>query len=367
MFLIGLGAGLWIPRPLPEDSPSPSEVWNQQIAEAGGSARALMGSLYDSETPLVGSKPEAIAKELNAFVFRYCQKTPAPAGEPIFERCKVNCAGRAFALRALLDIHGVKSRYANLGNLPQQGTHTMVEAEIGPDRWAMMDPTFGAYFARDGRVLSLEDMRFELNPGNALAHAFTIPGEEYVQGRFDFPYMRAENYLLAEQIEIEGSEALSPLVLKLHLRDGAVTAGADHVDSHEQGRRDLLEWSNRTLSDANRENDSAYMFHVAGKDSGEHEYENLIQVENLERDRIYTLTVRGISKENADLQVASIGGDVAFESVDATPLGDGAFTVNRKFRARDGQAMMWLRVRNEPGKPVSIYGVTIQKATAKEP
>ena len=49
----------------------------------------------------------------------------------------------------MLEYLGHQTRYVNFHNIPQQGNHSAVEVLID-SKWGFLDPTFGAYFTKNG-------------------------------------------------------------------------------------------------------------------------------------------------------------------------------------------------------------------------
>jgi len=96
-----------------------------------------------------------IAKRMNYLVFNYC-KSPHNTQtvsnlDELFKNCVTACGGRSYVLKGLLTVYGINSRYVNLYNLPKQGNHSAIQADIN-NQHVFLDPTFGTFIANSHNV-----------------------------------------------------------------------------------------------------------------------------------------------------------------------------------------------------------------------
>ncbi|PHS40016.1 MAG: hypothetical protein COA91_05150 [Robiginitomaculum sp.] len=182
---------------------------------------------------------EQRAARLNQAVYAYCQHGSTPGHiNNLFENCKAACGGYSYVLRGVLEATGIRTRYVNLYNIPNQGNHTVVEVEID-GRWPFYDPTFGAYFTdngqADGKPLNVEEVAYwekETEIGDLVLQSkkektdiLTGTLSDMYQYDYDHPYMKVENYQAAETLWHEGMDQITILDIGLSIEDGLTKIG----------------------------------------------------------------------------------------------------------------------------------------------
>jgi hypothetical protein len=340
-------------------------------------AREMLKSKFGTATPFQDRSAMEIGKILNHIVFNHCSNTQPHTGQKnkneLFEVCRTSCAGYAYVLRGLFAVYGIKTRYANLYNLPGQGNHTMVEAEIHPGKWALFDPTFGAFFSSNGRVngtpLSLEEIRFNLTPESLSKHIFTAKKNNSATGNiknlyeksvFDYPYMKIQSYLSAEIAAPAGLNLTVPLTLPLNVVKGRATAGVLNAKTIQEGEAGFLAWTNSALSNNDPSDDTSYLFHILGDYSSYFRSMNVISLTGLRIGTVYDLNISGFSNGDIEIQVVDIGRNLVLNSILPEKLTAGReYLLHRKFRAHSESAQLVV-ILNGPQRSLAyIFGVSV--------
>ena len=217
-----------------QDAQPASSVLDAQMRNTQEPSKRLLHRMYGAQRPFEDKSPAEIAKLLNYAVFNHCSIDLPHTGRQditeLFDVCRTSCGGYSYVLRGLLGAYGIRTRYANLYNLPKQGNHTMVEAEVEPGVWALYDPTFGAYFSKrlGDKPLSLEEVRFMLTPETIKKYVNTAAkegapardakvGDLYAKSRFNYPNMDLDSYVTAEAGVPVGQNVKVPLVMPLRM------------------------------------------------------------------------------------------------------------------------------------------------------
>jgi hypothetical protein len=339
-------------------------------------AREMLQSKFGTVTPFPDRSAMEIGKILNYIVFNHCSSAIPHTGQKdineLFEVCRTACGGYAYVLRGLLAAHGIKTRYANLYNLPQQGNHTMVEAEVGPGKWALFDPTFGAFFsstgAIDGTPLSLEEIRFNLSPVSLSKHVFTAKKRDialdniddlYSKSIFDYPYMKVENYLNAEISAPVGLNLTAPLTLTLNIANGKSVAGNLNAKTIQEGQAAFLAWTNGTLNNKDPSDDTSYLFHVAGDFSPYFKTMNIVNINGLKVGANYDLAISGIAEKEVEMQIVDIGRNIMLNTILPEKINSNStYILQRKFRAASENAQLAVINVHEHTKAY-IFGASV--------
>lgn len=207
--------------------------------------------------------PAEIAKRLNFFVHNYCTFQSPLETDPnkIYENCRVLCGGYATVLVGLLTEMGIPARHVSLYNVPKQGNHSLVEAEIAPGVWALFDPTFGTYFtatgAHDDAPLSLDGL-YQFPEGDMPSLILTARdlGIEQVDeplttlfasGEFPFDTFSPEDYRIAEDYGPNAPETQLSLRLPISATDGNGEFGT-FVSGEEAADAEFLTLTNWLLN-----------------------------------------------------------------------------------------------------------------------
>lgn len=365
----------------------PLEV-EEFIIKSAIPAAEMLSRKFGASTPIQSESESKIGKILNSVVYNHCVNELPHTGldniEDLFQVCNTACGGYAYVLRSLLAAYGIKTRYVNLYNLPQQGNHTMVEAWISPGNWALFDPTFGTFFSSTGDIggmpLSLEEIRFHLGR-NLSQHAFTSKhgynffgiksnrlnvADMYENNAFNFSTMSVENYMLGEiavPVSINTNNlAIAPLTLQLTLSDGEALFGAMNVKSVGEGVAAILSWTNDTLNkNIALSDDTSYLFHITGYNPPYFKSVNIINISGLETGKTYDLSISGISPDVETIQIVDIGRDIILNTIAPVELQEGPFNVQRKFRSFNENAQFLISIQDSNKGKAFIFGISVKE------
>lgn len=179
----------------------------------------------------------------------------ASAGTPeaTIDEGKGACGSFTNTLLALAAAQGLEGRYVNLHNYPVGDGHTLAEIRI-KDKWALYDPTYGAYYTRAGSSvpLSFDEVRAGYAAGQDVQvhHNSRRDGVERYTGRAIFMHAGPAGVIGPH------NPLYFPLALSLHeqpevdrSRFGAHWQGADYIGAAAINQQQ--EWTLRGLQ-ANR-------------------------------------------------------------------------------------------------------------------
>lgn len=368
-----LASAAQIQGALPANSVLDAETRNTQEP-----SKRLLQRMYGEQLPFGDKSPAEVAKILNYAVFNHCSiDLPHTGREDItelFDVCRTSCGGYSYVLRGLLGAYGIRTRYANLYNLPKQGNHTMVEAEVEPGVWALYDPTFGVYFSKrlGDKPLSLEEVRFMLTPETIKKYVNTAAkegapardakvGDLYAKSRFNYPNMDLDSYVTAEAGVPVGQNVKVPLVMPLSMSDREVVAGKMGAQTLQEGRAAFLQWTNGTLNSEGRHDDVSYLFHIVGDYKPYYRSANIIRLTKLKKGKIYRIVFSGIAPDDAQLQIVDIGRDIKLNSILAETLAPGPYTAQRRFRAINDTADIYVSLSPSAAKTIYLFGVSVRE------
>ena len=309
-----------------------------------------------------------LAIRLNAIVFSHCEnKSPHTGKEDInqlFRVCRTSCGGYSYVLRGLLEAYGLKTRYLNLYNMPNQGNHTAVEVLIG-NQWIFLDPTFGTIFpsrkADFSALMTIDEVRYHFSRENIQKGSTTAlrkSGENYVDGfmtlpmgeiykrnSFDFAYMKAENYLLAETTAFVGRTLPLPFLLNIDMAGSRYIIGDVDAKKKEEAEAYFLVETNKKYMDRTLENDISYKFKNIGVHGKEYQNIPILKFKNLKVDSEYKIRVVGYNSKG-DFQIAlrSIGRELKLQKTMSKRLSGEKFVYVNSFfsKKEDGQMILSL-------------------------
>jgi len=353
-------------------------LFDHELKDSVAPAKIMLEKLLGSATPFSETSNQDIAKKLNYIVFNHCSSSKPKTGlvdiNELFEVCKTSCGGYAYVLRGLLAANNINSRYVNLYNLPNQGNHTVVEAEIEPGIWALFDPTFGSFFTEesqaDNRPLSLEEIRFLFTSENINEHVLTAKKNtavsikkdtRYLYERSSFPhrFMKVNNYLAAESISPVGLGMSIPLVLELDVASGRATAGILEETNIQEGQTKFLKWSNDTINNENPADDTSYLFHIVGNYDPYFKSLNVIRLINLQIGATYEIEFHGVSPAQERIQIIDIGRDLQLNQIEPEEVGSGQMLLKRKFRALASHGEIIFSVIEQNKSRVYLFGISV--------
>lgn len=346
-------------------------------AEARDAARRLLDRAVPGWRSLQSLDRAEVSKRLNFVAYNHCT-TDGPPVTPLlmlFEECRTSCSGYVYVLRGLLDVFDIPSRHTALYNIPSQGSHSLVEAEVDVGRWALLDPTFGVYFTASGRPedgpVSMDGLQYELRGRDLLAHvvqakastpALALAGlhEIYEAKRFRHDYMDLRYYHMAEQHGYDSRRLLLPLTVSLDVSAGAARFGSLAEGDLPAAEAAVLAATNARLNDDDPANDVAFVITYLGQPESRRQ-QAFVFVSGLERGRTYALALR-IHNHNPEafpLQAAQVGGGIVFRSGEPVTVGEGMSTSSWDFRATGERSIVLLRSLAESGY-VRLLGIEIR-------
>lgn len=308
---------------------------------------------------------EAILR-LNHAVYYFCKDGPAVQPDAIntlFETCVGKCGGRAHVLRGLLEVAGFRTRIANLHNIPIQGNHSMVEVWMD-GRWVLADPTFGTAFSRDGHLLGLDDLRYELygldlGPYVMQASAGdwkTNPIKGIYAGTFDHPNMLLASYSGAEAVNRNLPDEMVILSIPLNLTHGSVDFGVDGHDLIQLSDR-WLSLTNSTLADANPANDVSFNTSLFSTNTGRRA--TLIELSGLKPGGAYVVNLSLWSAQKVGrIQATPVGRNVVLSATAPLTVTAGLNHRSISLRSASDKAHILVRSAGEPTWNLRLFGVS---------
>ena len=312
-----------------------------------------------------------LLKRLNAVVFNHCKSEVPHTGiediNELYKTCKTACGGYSYVLRGLIEALGFKTRYINFYNLPNQGNHTCVEVEVAKDRWVFLDPTFGSFFTKNdkinGQLMSIDEVRYQPDKNALLRKVFVAVKETvnkqnknytkyiildlnkiYEKNKYNFKYMKIENYLLAEQVERVGPSLIVPLVAKIILHNGSYQLGEKNFNSVKSGVDGFLKDTNKLLNDSDLSNDISFLFSKVGNYSPYFKSVNILNIEKMEINSEYNFILCGFAYNEINLHIKTIGRNLLLKNNEPIKLNPGKFSMNLLFRAKSGNGQLLLSI-----------------------
>lgn len=240
---------------------------------------------------------------LNAVVFNFCEnKQPHIQNlDSLFVNCNTACGGYSYVLRGLLESEGIKTRYINFYNIPNQGNHTGVEAWIN-DRWAFLDPTFGAFFTEnrhfESRIVDAQELNWLLAQGKTedigvwSVEKGKYKSENFIYNdSFERPYMYVENYGMAENVSELNPDNKVMFSLNVSLKGDHVIFGDVQSKDFQSLDQNFLSSTNKTLLDDNLSNNTSYLFSRIS-DNLNYSPVHSINIGNVNRGKKYKVKMR---------------------------------------------------------------------------
>jgi hypothetical protein len=325
-------------------SDNKKENYDPALSKSLPYAVAMLSRVYGTKKPFSEKSPEEIAKFLNQLVFSFCRTEAPHTGvndiNELFTNCNTSCWGYSYVLRELLNVYGIKTRYSNFYNLPQQGNHTAVEVEIKKGRWSLFDPTFGVFFTKDGNPesepLSTEEVRFLLDEVSIFKSVNSVSTKRLVtenhklinlyNNQFSANYMKLENYLLAEQAVSAGVNAVVPLILPVDLKNGYVMFGSKTFLDLKTANLNFLNDTNNILNNESLKDNVSFLFRIIGENV-DFRTINILRFNNLIPGIKYDLEIYGYAPNYSKIQIVPIGRSAKINKIEPNFLEMGKFTI----------------------------------------
>lgn len=302
------------------------------------------------------------ARRLTQAVYAHCEQGNQTVSDlnDLFEDCVAACGGYSYVLRGLLEATGAQTRYVNLYNIPNQGNHTAVEVNLG-DRWAFYDPTFGAYFTRDGQpdgpalvlneiVAGFSSQELEGLVNQAVDRTAQFDSEPLTalfSGTFDHTYMTLENYQLAEARSRLDARELVVLDIPLTIESGSVSIGDFNAESVGDAQAAWLAQTNAILLDDDLANDISYVSHELSNVRAERI--TTVTVSNVQPGQRYEISLVLFGREGQEIQISAMGRSAFYGGRNLVRMSASRSVETARFVAVEDTAQFAIRNFNQTG------------------
>lgn len=254
------------------------------------------------------------ARAATFLTYRFCETGNGMPADPndLYSECSTTCVGYAYVAEGLAQSLGLRTRRANLYNIPNQGNHTAIEILVDGE-WSFFDPTFGAFFTEDGTaggdVLGLWELSREPDLSANVVQAEEIAGAtgleaEIWEGEFDHEFMSLRNYQVAESITQGDPDEL--LLLNIPIRSGA-DAGDIELAERDLLTSAWLAYTNATLHDDDPLNDTSFASSLISNAGVSRT--TLVTISDNEPNQPRCISVRLVNSNNSAqvIQVGAVG------------------------------------------------------------
>ena len=320
------------------------------------------------------------AKRLTKAVYSFCESGPQKGHiNNLFYDCKTACGGYSYVLRGLLEALGLRTRNANLYNIPEQGNHTAVEVKIG-DKWRFFDPTFGSFFTDNGTpqgdLMSLRELvkTKQIKSENVFrvidrnnTYVFDEIGEMYTNKfalsepfRNGSAQLSISSYQSAEQISYRNPMFLLPLQINLNIKDKKhIKFGSLKKDDAANLESEWLKLTNDTLNDKNPYNDisfnTSYLYNSNGQKL------TIVKIDGLKKNVSYQISLLLTTKQNdSKIQVTSLGKFVRSDFEVINKIKKGTSVLKSTFYTPFNSASFLIR-NAAPNSMIRLFGVSIDE------
>lgn len=316
-----------------------------------------------------------VAKILTKYVYGFCRSEPQIGRFiDLFKNCKTSCGGYSYVLRGLLEYLGHQTRYVNFHNIPQQGNHSAVEVLID-SKWGFLDPTFGAYFTKNGfatgDLLSLNEIFLH---GVSSKNVFRVVDRDliYIDKPFEKMFtnqksiieplingsgtLMVNSYSAAEQIEYGKKELLLPLEIPLTLdSNDSVSFGTLEKLSFPELQQNWLVVTNETLNDELIYNDvsfnTSFLFNYSGQKI------SFIKLKNIKPKQKYTIELNFYTDQKvAKVQLSHVGKFIVNDFSNPIEIKKGSSIISGTFSSATDEATFLIRNVDDTGM-VRLFGI----------
>jgi hypothetical protein len=260
--------------------------------------------------------------------YNHCKDSskPHPDLNELFRSCETQCGGYAYILRGLLESQGIKTRYAHLYNIPQQGNHTAVEYLNEQGLWSFIDPTFGVTFLPGKDISSkqqpvklrilelhhadkLNDMVVQANRDGM--NPFDSNLRDLYNAQYLHSLMNISNYVNSEQISnlLPGENLI--LTIDIDAKTPTLLGTLESINRDESVAKWLKD-TNALLNDNLPDNDVSF---VTSEFFGASNRQNIVRIANLDPKEYYILELRVLSRIKGNISVNTIGKELASDKV----------------------------------------------------
>lgn len=342
-------------QPLPESAHIAARAW---LEREGVDIEALRSLPVDER-----------ARRLTQAVYSYCEHGLQTVNriEDLYVNCATACGGYSYVLRGLLEATGARTRYVNLYNIPNQGNHTAVEVELD-GHWGFYDPTFGAYFTRDGsadgEILSLVDVVAGLSGAALDEHVLQSRNQSEAwletdldtlfSEPFEHPFMSLANYQIAEALSRDDPREMVILDVTLRFEEGRAALGLIDDESLEAAQSAWLTHTNALLNDANVSNDIS--FNTSLISNAGLQRLTMITLTGAEPGARYTLRLNLFAPAATSLQISPLSRTAVYTGDTIFEIGGGRTLTVAEFIASEPVVQFALRNLDEHGR-AHLFGI----------
>jgi hypothetical protein len=262
------------------------------------------------------------SKMLTFLTYKFCRNSSETRSDldTLYQDCATQCGGYSYFFRGLAAALGLRTRYARLYNIPNQGNHVAVEVEIEDKNWAFFDPTFGVFFSDTGlseNVLSLQQitttktldklLKIVKQANNQYELSSNQPLHELFDAEFNHRYMSVRNYMKPEALSTDHPDEMVILEIPMSLDRRSAVFGDFSSYKYEQLSMSWLNQTNFSLNDDDPLNDISYV--TSQLTNAAEERLTLISLEDMVPNREYKAMIRFVNRTKIDkqLQISALG------------------------------------------------------------
>lgn len=319
---------------------------------------------------VIEEKDEKLLLHLNFITHKHCSTSPPSTRTTslleLYDNCRAACGEIAYVLKGLLTYYKIENRYYNIHNIPNQGNHTMVEANwFG--KWVLLDPTFGLFFIRSGQLLSGDEVSglnenelrkyvYQFSPKAKLKAKF---GNHLYKQNFSAEYMDLSSFAKFEVSESElSSRRVLPFSVIILLKNNFFSIGDFETNSMEAASKAFLDDTNLMLNDINIESYNCISYNSSSFISLDSKAKriNYLKIQNLVIGIEYTLEILSFSNTKSYLNVTGLSKAFETHIFSSLSLDGGKSIDNVKFRPLRNEAEFILDVSE---KKIRIYGYRV--------
>ncbi len=355
---------------------TPSDITPETIQ----SAQAMLNQAFGDWHKLEKLNAVELAKKLNALVYHFCtppQENIAVANlNDLFKSCHTACGGRSYVLRGLLAVYGIDSKYHNIYNIPIQGNHSAVEADIR-GRQLFLDPTFGTFFthrAIDDIPMSLDDVNFSFEASELPAHVYQAKPVKSLQAipsmtlealyalGFESNYFQLAAYVEHEAQGSPNDESILYLSAYAPLEDNHYALGCLDALNVTEASLCFLEQTNKLYAESSPDKQVSYSFSALGYHANLQKID-LLHLQNLKLQQYYRVTflVENPSTKVLPLHLTNQGRGLVLPSyaklVTIKP-GLSKYTVYLKASSKQGTLSLYTTPGVKYG--LNLYGIQVE-------
>lgn len=303
----------------------------------------------------------------NALVYKHCRNEVPhePNSKNLFENCRTSCDGFSYVLEKLLTYQGLHARHVSLFNILNQGNHSLIEVEVD-GKFALLDPTFGAVFLNNSRLMSLSEvLSLQEKDLQGMVHQVkdrnfksTNVKEIYHNG-FEASYMSLRSYLSYEAFHVQDGRFVN-LKLKLDLADKKILEWKLPPNlNFEQKNLAYLNKTNETLNNSVEGDEVSYNFSFMG--GKKMIFRNVIKLENMEKFKKYAIHLEGDALKEGAVSLSIIDGKASFMNDFIKSEKPGSFNASFNFTPISKDLIVLIEPNYYSGFEGRLWNITVEK------